>query len=428
MTRWLLVLLMCLTPLQALAQVSWPNKPVGATTLTECNWNALCSGWTDAFGSIDIQSDGVSNPIGSPATAARDLLPAGAAEGGSQLDYYLATPTKDIYIGVVLRTNTIFSGNYNNSNKIFLIISDDTPSVVGAYGSGSGGLLYAYNNQNFGNLNNCHLARIVGDCPGGVWFAPTVFSQYLVRGTYQKIELRLKSSTTDTSRDGWILMWVDGQQVYNITTANTGDAPWRWVSWNHTWGGLNCTNHDCTKDREWWLDHLIIADANGGVSPPPPSTPPPPPSSPPPPPASPGGLSPNGSTQTPGSQVLSWSAVAGASYYSLRAHKVGTPYEPVANMTFYGNVTGTSQTITTDPSAQYDWWVFGVDAFGQSGGVSGAMFSTSSGTATPPPPSSPPPPPASPPPATPQIGCVKKVPGTGQNPVAKEYRFSQGCP
>lgn len=277
MTRWLLTLCaVVLWVTEGGAQtVTWPNKPVGSTTLTECTWSSLCPGWQDPYRQLSIQSDGVANTKGSPPLANREFLAGSAAEGGDQLDYYLATPTRDIYIGMVFRSNAGFSGNYNSSNKIFLVISDDTPSVIGAYGSGDGGLLFAYNNQNFGNLNNCHLARIIGDCPGGIWFSPNVSSQYLVRGAYHKLELRLRSSTTDSSRDGWIMMWVDGAQVYNITTANTGDAPWRWISWNHTWTGLNCTNRDCTRDREWWLDHTIVADATGGAAPPP--APPPPP-------------------------------------------------------------------------------------------------------------------------------------------------------
>jgi hypothetical protein len=66
--------------------------------------------------------------------------------------------------------------------------------------------------------------------------------------------------------------------------------------------------------------------------------------------------------------------------------------------------------------------------------------------ASPPPPMTPPPPPPATtppppiggaggttplppaPPPPPQSGCIKTLPGTGQNPVIKEYRFAQGCP
>jgi hypothetical protein len=80
--------------------------------------------------------------------------------------------------------------------------------------------------------------------------------------------------------------------------------------------------------------------------------------------------SPTNTSVSPGSITFSWGAVTGADDYFLRVHKQGQPYTPTdstSNFPFYGSVSGTSQNVTLEAGATYDWWVVARD-----GSVEGA--------------------------------------------------------
>lgn len=258
---------------------AWPNEPSGLSLINDCAWSSLCSGWEDFYNTMSIPGGGIqpgNGPLSPPSSFKYIMFP-NASSGGTQLDIRFS-PVRRIFIGATIKNNADFVGYANGNNKIFLIRNDETPSVLELFTnladvgtappkwvSGRVG----YNNQNGGVLNNCHLPSAVGDCPGGVNMFPNVASGSWTRGVYHKIEMELQSSTTNSSRDGVIRIWLDGTLILSHTNANTGQSAWSSISITPTWdgqGAASCWNgstnpygRDCSKQWEWEIDHFHIS-------------------------------------------------------------------------------------------------------------------------------------------------------------------------
>jgi hypothetical protein len=270
-------------PTSAQAHSYFTNEPGGSSVINDCAWSNLCSGWQDFYNTMNVPGGGIQPGNGplSPPNSFKYLLSPNASSGGTQLD--ISFSTRHIFVGATIKTNADFVGYANGNNKIFLIRNDEAPSVVELFtsltGVGTGPAEWStgqvgYNNQNSGVLDNCHLDNVAGDCPGGVNMYSNKASVPWTRGTYHKLEVELKSSTTNTSRDGIVRIWLDGALTMEHTNANTGQSPWSSISITPTWdgqgaaqcwnGATNLYGRDCSKQWSWEIDHFYISSITGG--------------------------------------------------------------------------------------------------------------------------------------------------------------------
>lgn len=229
--------------------------------LLNCNFSSTpgACGILDAYSSAEVTSD-ASAPM-SPSGVLKSTLYAGNSSGGMQLNFVTPTPNnREMFMGIMWRTNPGFQGR-PNSNKLFFLRGPQANGVWifgnSALVNGSAPLIFGHNTGG-GLLDNSHA------CAGDLGLAcyPNVGDGTLHVGTWTKIEAYVKSSTTNTSRDGIVRWWINGVLVGNYTNLNYGGTSGinEWV-WSETWdGGVNPLP---TVDWNHFIDHLYLSIPNG---------------------------------------------------------------------------------------------------------------------------------------------------------------------
>jgi len=237
----------------------WTNEPAGSSVKLDCSFSstpAAC-GILDAYAS-SIPSSDATAPI-SPSGVIKSTIFAGNSSGGMQLNYYLPQGNREMYMGIMWRTNPEFQGR-PNSNKLFFLRGPQANGVWifgnSALVNGSAPLIFGHNTGG-GLLDNSHA------CSADLGLAcfPNAGPGLLTRGVWTKIEAYVKSSTTNTSRDGIVRWWINGVLAGSYTNLNYGGTAGinEWV-WSETWdGGVNPLP---TVDWSHFIDHLRISVPN----------------------------------------------------------------------------------------------------------------------------------------------------------------------
>lgn len=237
----------------------WTNEPVGSTQVLDCNFSSTpgACGIQDIYSSAIRDSDGTA-PI-SPSGVLRSTIRAGNSSGGMQLNYLLPHGNREMFMGIMWRTNPEFQGR-PNSNKLFFLRGPQANGVWifgnSALVNGSAPLIFGHNTGG-GLLDNSHACS----ADLGLLCFPNVGPGLLTRGVWTKIEAYVKSSTTNTSRDGIVRWWINGVLVGNYTNLNYGGTAGinEWV-WSETWDGF--VNPVPAQDWSHYLDHLYISIPN----------------------------------------------------------------------------------------------------------------------------------------------------------------------
>ena len=237
----------------------WTNEPAGSSVKLDCSFSstpAAC-GILDAYAS-SIPSSDATAPI-SPSGVIKSTIFAGNSSGGMQLNYYLPQGNREMYMGIMWRTNPEFQGR-PNSNKLFFLRGPQANGVWifgnSALVNGSAPLIFGHNTGG-GLLDNSHACS----ADLGLLCFPNVGPGLLTRGVWTKIEAYVKSSTTNTSRDGIVRWWINGVLAGSYTNLNYGGTAGinEWV-WSETWdGGVNPLP---TVDWNHFIDHLRISVPN----------------------------------------------------------------------------------------------------------------------------------------------------------------------
>lgn len=237
----------------------WPNEPAGFTTLTDWSYEQLVtrrngkqargpSTWNQkpGTGSAAIVCD-PSAPL-SPQAVVQVNYPAGLLSGTEPwtLYFYLSPPGREYYTAFWWKTSDSWEGDPSGINKI-TFWQDAAPA--------SGNLVVMMNNQRqpaylltvtleFNQAKNDHLVNSAGS--GSVWhlFGNVNGGNYEVRpGTWYRVELYFKGSTTTTSRDGSVRWWATkagdaaATQVGNYSDVNFDTPGFLQFSFAPTWGG-----------------------------------------------------------------------------------------------------------------------------------------------------------------------------------------------
>lgn len=236
----------------------WTNEPAGASVVLDCPFNSVNGcGILDAYSTSQIVLDGTAPA--SASSVVKSTLYAGSSGGGMQLNYVTPQVQREMYVGLMWRTNPQFQGR-SVGNKMFFVRGPANNGVFlfnnGVLVNGSGPMIFGHNN---GGLDNSHACAL----DLGLACYPNVGPGILTVGTWTKLEAYLKSSTTATSRDGIVRWWVNGVPAGSYTNLNINqNGINEWV-WAETWDGTVDPNH-----VEWnhYIDHLHISIPNGSSS------------------------------------------------------------------------------------------------------------------------------------------------------------------
>lgn len=245
---------------------SWANAIAGGTVLLDHRFDSM-TGLFTPYNNTFIVSD-ASAPM-SPPNVARTRLEAFATSGGDEVSYTASIGYREMYYGLYWRTNPQFQGRISGNKLFFMRGIPGTNGVIYMVGGPNMGqanfsIVWSHNG---GHLNNGHIMG--GDEFGGSAFA-NVSSSVVVPGLWYKIEQHIRCSTTSTSRDGFIRMWINGslthsydQLNYAAATATTSNPGFmnQWV-WNQTWdtsGDMGVSN---TVPWEHYCDHVYLVGKN----------------------------------------------------------------------------------------------------------------------------------------------------------------------
>jgi hypothetical protein len=198
----------------------WTNEPSGASVALDCSFNNSPS----ACGILDVYSSAVQDSDGSatvsPSGVARSTIYAGNQAGGSQLDWVSAQTYNEMYMGMMVRTNTAFEGR-TTANKMFFLRGPGQNGFWGLDGNPgdpSGSIYFGHNSGTLDNSHTCSYQL-------GLKCFPNVNGVQLVKGVWTKVEAYVKKSTTATSTRRYralVGQWRHGQETTPISTMPLG--------------------------------------------------------------------------------------------------------------------------------------------------------------------------------------------------------------
>lgn len=273
---------------------NYPNEPSGSTPFYSTNFNSytMTPGDGNTTGVLyDIYSS-LSDDITSPGGSGTQTSPTGVlrirTEGGNgagQADMVFGSYRREVFLGFTWRHEVY--GYANNNNKLIFIKEPSNSFMVlqGSPGRNSKRLKWYQQEP----IDNSHVPGYGPffwdrDRDGTGWFEPNVnasAADVAWGGPWTKVELYLKASTTNVSRDGIIRLWVNGVLSTNLTNVNQGcqtlvngqsvtvtsPGGFRRMSINNAWDGTAgvLASPGFEEWRHFW-DDLYLSFPNGGTT------------------------------------------------------------------------------------------------------------------------------------------------------------------
>lgn len=257
----------------------WTQEPSGSQILLDHAFDTILGpGMTNPYNAGSITQLSEAGMI-SPTNVYKSAILPGFNFGGSELHYVSPTVQREIFVGFMWRMNPEFYGR-QVANKLFFLrgpVSNGFFGLNGGPGGGSdvGKPFYLMFGPNVSNVDNSHACA-----GGGLTCMPiSIAASTVTPGEWTEIQVYMKSSTSNTSRDGIVRWWVKGVLAGNYTNLNISSAGLNEWVWSETWDGT--VNPVPTVEWDHFIDHLHISSPacpSGGCTPvTPPATPPPPP-------------------------------------------------------------------------------------------------------------------------------------------------------
>ena len=339
------------------ASLSWPNEPSTFQSVVDCNFDtSTCGGQLhDNYSNGRIATESTA-PL-SPSNILEQVHPPGAIVSGGAMLWRSLFNTPEVYIGFWWKMNTGFYGHQNMTNKLIFLKTNEIPSFLAAYGLPGSNFVLKHNMQNSFGISNCQLANAPSRCsPGTTWV--NMANATVLRNAWHRVEIYAMRSTSSTSQDGVLKVWLNGTLIGNFSNVNWGNSGFSAFTLQHTWDG-GTPNNDPTGTWIHWFDHVRIS-----VPPPPADTQTP---------SMPAGLS--AQAVSPTQINLTWNA---------STDNVGvTGYKIFRSSTQIGTATGTSYSNTgLSASTSYSYTVAAYDAARNASGQSAAASTTTHAAAT----------------------------------------------
>lgn len=242
------------------ASGTWSNAPAGGTVLFDSALNSL-TGLIDDYPPSSTPITIPDAPF-SPSMGIRHRLEALAKEGGGQVRYRSPVLYREMYAGMYWRSNPQFQGRTAGNKVFFLRGIPGSNGVIYWFGPRAAGggftapLIFSMNGQ----TENKHILGPASD--SGSAFGHNVGNSTVVAGVWYKLEWRIRCSTTLTSQDGILQMWLNGVLTHSYLNINYSPHGLNeWVM-NQTWDGSGDMGVSNTMAWEYYLDHLIIVGKN----------------------------------------------------------------------------------------------------------------------------------------------------------------------
>ena len=252
----------------AQASPSWPNEPASSRPIIDCDFSTpTCGGQLiDNFGGGHTTTDATA-PL-SPSSVLQNVNSPTCHQGCAGVLWRHLNNLNEVYIGFWWHMNSDFEGAGVYTNKLFFVKTDDMNSFMGAYGPpGSASFQMRFNSQNNAGIITCHMAGTQQPCTStqGGWIFP-IFNTgqaYLVKNTWNRIEMYGKRSTSRTSRDGVLKYWLNGVLIGSWTDMNWGNGGFTTFMITHTWDGSWAV---IDPDHTWihTIDHVRVSQPNAG--------------------------------------------------------------------------------------------------------------------------------------------------------------------
>ena len=283
-----LLLVSLLSADYVLASTDYADEPTGYNQLLRHRFNDRTNGGTcfdyfpDSSGLYSFIRSEANGSWNSSPSHLREQKPAGSSVGGTQIDCFFPAQ-RNIFWGFTFRTSNPFGGYNNGANKYGFMITDRQVGGgalwgVHYYGASAGSRRIGIFLQAT-SVNNCHLSDYIGDCGGSsVVFLPNVNGSGITEGDIHKVQITMKRSSTETSRDGTIRVVVDGVVRTNHTNVNFPAYNFISVQTNHTWDGQCATRNpavgpttapnDCRPYDDYYdTDDWYVSAGAGGTTP-----------------------------------------------------------------------------------------------------------------------------------------------------------------
>lgn len=255
--RVLILFALCLWP--SISSAQWSNEPSGSTVALDCSFSGPTSGCgiANIYNSGAIVSD--NDPV-SPPGAYRSRIEAGQNFGGSQLEWNYSQRVREMYVGMMVRTNPEFAGR-QVGNKMYF--HGGGPGVgSGLFLFGGGGtqgatqkpIIWSFNSAKW---DNQHIST-----PLSLGLVPNMSTCLMTTGAYTRLESYVRASTSYTSRDGIIRWWLNGTLCGDYSNVNYAPEGLSFWTWTETWDGT--VNPAPSVPWEWYLGHLHISIPNCG--------------------------------------------------------------------------------------------------------------------------------------------------------------------
>ena len=257
----------------------WPGEPAGFKVLTDWAYNhivtsadgAVTTGanvWNQSpgTGSAAVTTDSAA-PY-SPPNVVELAYPIGLPSGSAPWTlYFNPRPAgREFYSAFWWKASAGWHGDPSGINKI-TFWQDAAPA--------SANLIVMMNNQRqpnylltvmleFNQASNAHLANAAG--AGAVWhlFGNARGGNYVITpGTWYRVELYFKGSTTPTSQDGVLRWWVTKQgdaqptPVGDYTNVNFDAPHFIQFSFAPTWGGNSGVGK--SRNDDYRIDHVRVS-------------------------------------------------------------------------------------------------------------------------------------------------------------------------
>lgn len=242
------------------AAQTWPNNPAGAQTILDFPFNAIeNSVWKFAGGAADLTSDPAAPT--SPSGVVRYTYHQGMVDGSAPAKHWMGLPgSRELFVGYTWKASNPWQGNSSNVNKIAFIWQPgplgDNIIYTSMHGAGSGPFRFLVS-LSFRGISNGHVPGTWGDDPG----PRGATGSELKPGTWYRIEMYVKISSSETSRDGIVRWWINGQLDGNLTNVNFGQGGFNQFEFSPTWGG---NQGDVKRQTDYYyFDHAFVSLPKG---------------------------------------------------------------------------------------------------------------------------------------------------------------------
>ncbi len=250
----------CAVTVSAPVTGTWANAPAGGTVLVDSACASI-SPFYDVYNSTTFHSDATA-PI-SPSTVMRHRIEATASQGGGQTEYTSPVKYREFYVGMSWRTNPAYLGR-PVGNKLFFIRGGPGSNAFfiltgrGSLQITSSGAQLVWSTN--GGFENSHTLGA-----DGILAYPNVNNPVITPGVWYKLETYIRASTTQTSRDGVVKWWVNGQLTGSYSQVNycaTDNTALDTFVWNETWDGSGDIQIARSVPWEYYIDHIRIVGKN----------------------------------------------------------------------------------------------------------------------------------------------------------------------